>query len=108
MRPSHLSPIRRFTDGGKSTHGNGACGTRYTRPSRTARTFLQSGSARTDAAKAGSIAMTISGSQPSTCSGETTARPPGISATLRAPNRSRLSTLMDPRAAVSSPFGPRA
>ena len=101
--------MSRFTDGGKSTQGNGACGTRYTRPSRTARTLFHTGSARTDATKAGSIATMISGSQASTCSGETAATPPpSLSATLRAPSRSRLSTVMEPRAAVSSPFGPRA
>src|SRR5215468_5668141 len=78
MRPSHLSPMRRFTDGGKSTQGNGACGTRYTRSSRTARTLFQTRSVRVDATKAGSIAMTISGSQARICSGD-----PGLAELLR-------------------------
>ena len=57
------------------------------------------------------MVTTISGCQAISCSSDAVAmlpRPPMPSTTLIAPTRSMISVLIEPRAPVSSPSGPRA
>jgi len=93
----------------KSMKPNGVSGARKTRPSATAATLDHSGRLATVVANSRSMVTMVSGFQARICSGEVVTRPLcGPSVTLIAPARSRISALMAPFAALSSPSGPRA